>query len=74
MNKKLVFDIAERAGWTFAQVAVGFVVAHQAGWPEQYASVIALGLSIVKGIIASHVGDPNTAATLPASLDPAAKQ
>lgn len=65
MSRKLWVDIAERAGWTFAQALVALFVAHQADLSTEWAPVVAAGLAILKGLLASRVGDKESAATLP---------
>ena len=66
MSRKVLLDITERAGWTFAQAFIALLITHKADWPTQYAAAIALGLSVLKGFIATKIGDRDSAATLPA--------
>jgi hydrogenase/urease accessory protein HupE len=65
MNKKLLLDIAERTGWTAAQAGLGVIITYAAGLPPAYAVPVAGALALLKGYIASHIGEPDSAATLP---------
>lgn len=69
MNKKLVQDIAERSAWTLAQVLVAYGIANQASLPTEYVIYITPLLAVLKGVVAKHFGDPNSA-----SLDPFTKK
>lgn len=64
MNK-LYKDVAERAIWTAAQA---FLAIYAVGGIDELkaaaAAGIAAGLSIVKGFVATKVGDKESAATL----------
>lgn len=78
MKTKLL-DIAERAGWTFIQTAVGLLIAGQVwhavdkvGLAKGAAAAgIAAAFAAVKGSLATLFGNKGTASTLPAALDPA---
>lgn len=69
LSKKFIADLAERAGWTLAEAAVGFAITETSSLDTVYAPVIATALAALKGIIAKHIGKKDTAATLPASVD-----
>lgn len=62
---KLHKDIIERAIWTAAQA---FVAVYTVGGVDQLKSAataaVAAGISVIKGFIATKIGDPNSAATL----------
>jgi hypothetical protein len=68
---RLYADLAERALWTFVQAFIGVLLAGgmldlstgtlRAGAIAGIAAVLAL----IKGVAASRIGDPGTAATLP---------
>lgn len=65
MTKTYLADLAERVAWTAAQAFLSvFTVTDlstaQAGGVAAAAAVLAL----LKGVVAKHVGDPDTAATL----------
>ncbi len=62
MNTKYVKDLAERVFWTAAEAAVAYVSVDQLNIPKVWVPVVATGLAFVKGIIAKHIGDSNTAA------------
>jgi hypothetical protein len=61
MDRKFWFDVAERAGWTLAQAAVGFATVEVAGVDVWWAVPVASGLSVLKGIVAKHVGKSDAA-------------
>lgn len=71
MNSKFVLDLAERAGWTGAEAALGLVVADLANVPVWWAAPVALVAASAKSWVAKHVGRKGTASTLPAAKDPA---
>jgi len=65
MNNKLYKDIAERALWTAAQA---FIAIYTVGGVDEVkcagAAVLAAGISVLKGFIATQVGNPDSASTL----------
>lgn len=65
MSKKLK-DVAERTFWTAAQAGVGYVATHLTGIPTVYTIPIATGLAALKGWIATHIGNPESASTVKA--------
>ncbi|MGW1221472.1 hypothetical protein ACWD6O_13675 [Streptomyces californicus] len=70
--QKLLLDLAERAGWTGAQAALGLAAAELADIPVWWAAPIALLAASAKSWVAGRlVGRPGTASTLPAAKDPA---
>lgn len=71
MKKQLLLDLAERAGWTGAQAALGLAVVELADVPVWWAAPVALALSSAKGWVAGRLGRKGTASTLPAGADPA---
>lgn len=62
---KLHKDILERALWTAAQA---FIAAYTVGGIDQVksaaAAAVAAGISVIKGFVATKIGDPDSAATL----------
>lgn len=69
-SRRLLLDIAERATWTFLQAAAAVIVASQGFGVEVWkAAAVAGALAILKGVLASRVGNDRTAAALPGSLD-----
>lgn len=64
MNK-LQKDILERALWTAAQA---FVAVYTVGGVDELksaaAAAVAAGISVIKGFVATKIGDPESAATL----------
>ncbi|MEU3656511.1 hypothetical protein AB0E67_27620 [Streptomyces sp. NPDC032161] len=71
MQNRLLLDLAERAGWTGAQAALGLLVVELAGLPVWWAAPAALVLASAKGWVAGRLGRKGTASTLPATADPA---
>lgn len=65
MNNKLYKDITERALWTAAQA---FIAIYTVGGVDEIkcagAAALAAGISVLKGFIATQVGDPDSASTL----------
>jgi hypothetical protein len=78
MTKKLFLDLLERAAWTFAQAFLAlFLFTGELDTDIDTAKKAAVAgiaavIALAKGVVASRVGDHGTAATLPASTDPAA--
>ncbi|MFD7429064.1 hypothetical protein ACFV6Z_18755 [Streptomyces sp. NPDC059818] len=73
MGKQLLLDLAERAGWTGAQAALGLAVTELADIPVWWAAPVALALASAKSWIAGRLGRKGTASTLPATVDPASR-
>lgn len=71
MNSKLLLDLAERAGWTGAEAALGLAVVEVAELPVWWAAPVALVAASAKSWVAGRLGRKGTASTLPASKDPA---
>lgn len=76
MTRRLALDIAERAAMTAAQAFLAVILANAAGMTD-VATVraaalagLAAGLSVIKGALASRLGEPGTAALLPAGRTP----
>lgn len=65
MNNKLYKDIAERALWTAAQA---FIAIYTVGGVDEIksatAAAVAAGISVLKGFLATQVGDSSSASTL----------
>ena len=72
MEGKLLFDLAERAGWTGAEASLGLVVVELGDLPVWWAAPVALVAASAKSWVAGRLGRKGTASTLPASKDPAA--
>lgn len=66
-KKRFYFDLIERTVWTFIQALVGTWLALGADLNLDVlkAAAIAAGLAVVKGVAATQIGSPDTAATLP---------
>lgn len=71
MNKLLAkyAKLLERVGWTAAQAGLGLVTVEVLDIPAAWAPIVATALAVVKGIVAKKVGNKDTYALLPASLD-----
>jgi hypothetical protein len=64
MNKKFLVDLAERVGWTAAEAAISVAIVAMTPLQDWWVAPLTAGLSLVKGWIAKHVGDPSSAALL----------
>ncbi|MFG2671349.1 hypothetical protein [Streptomyces sp. NPDC048445] len=71
MQRQLLLDLTERAGWTGAQAALGLAVTELADIPVWWAAPVALALASAKSWVAGRLGRKGTASTLPAAADPA---
>ncbi|MDG9706544.1 hypothetical protein, partial [Streptomyces sp. DH37] len=69
--QKLILDVAERAGWTGAEAALGVLATELADISLWWAAPIGLAIAAAKGWVAGRLGRMGTASTLPASADPA---
>lgn len=67
----LTLATLERVGWTAAEAAIATVGVDSLGVPKAYLPVTATILTMLKVFLASKVGSDQSAATLPASADPA---
>lgn len=73
MNKRIIADIGERFVWTFIQgttstlLLAGFL--GTSAWKAAVVGGLAAVIALVKGMAAVHMGNPATAATLPAALE-----
>lgn len=66
ITKKFLKDLVERALWTAAEAVVAVVTTEVADLDTGvYAPLIATGLAVVKGFIAKHVGNKESASTAP---------
>ncbi len=62
MSKALVFDVLERAAWTAAQAFLAvFVVTDVSTAKAGLVAAAGAALSVVKGFVASQVGEKNAA-------------
>jgi len=69
-SKQFLIKLAERMVWTGLQSAVAFLIVSidSFGIPNMYLPFIAVALAGLKGVVARHVGDPESPATLPAGI------
>lgn len=63
-SKEFWIDVAERAFWTGVQAGIAALIVVFTDIDWQYGVPIASALAVLKGEIARHVGDPESAATL----------
>ncbi len=54
-------DLAERVGWTAAQVVLAGVTVEMLDLPPWAVPVVATVLAMAKGLVARKVGEPETA-------------
>lgn len=67
MSRALLTDAAERIGWTAVQAFAAAVIAAGAfDLASLKVAAVAAGLAALKALVATRVGDRDTAATLPA--------
>lgn len=66
-KRKLLIDIAERAFWTGVQSSLGMLTTALTDIPVQYTIPAAIVLAVIKGGVASHIGDDTSAAAMPGS-------
>ncbi|MGW3110566.1 hypothetical protein [Streptomyces sp. NPDC001091] len=71
MDNKFLLDLAERAGATGAEAALGLAVVELGGLPVWWAAPVALFAASGKAWIASWLGRKGTPSLLPARKDPA---
>ena len=66
LNSTFVKDALERAIWTAAQAFLAvFTVGDMASAKAAGIAAVAAGISVLKSVIATQVGDSSTAAMLP---------
>ena len=66
LNSTFVKDALERAIWTAAQAFLAvFTVGDLASAKAAGIAAVAAGISVLKSVVATQVGDGSTAATLP---------
>lgn len=62
--KKYLKDLAERMFWTGAEAAVAVISVDTADIPKTWVIPIAIALAAIKGVIAKHVGNGDSASTV----------
>ena len=66
LNSTFMKDALERAIWTAAQAFLAvFTVGDMASAKAAGVAAVGAGISVLKSVIATQVGDSSTAATLP---------
>lgn len=70
-NKKLFYlDLLERVVWTFIQAAAGAALDLLVTGEITFRAVAIAGvIALLKGLVATKIGSPNSAATLPSPPD-----
>lgn len=73
MTRRIFYiDLAERLFWTFAQGFAAFwIVTGDIDADTLKAGLVAGALSVAKALLATQIGDPASAATLPSPPDKA---
>ncbi|WP_239382448.1 hypothetical protein [Frankia sp. CIT1] len=64
----LAWDVVERTAWTAIQAVVAVIPVSALGLSPELIPVVGAILAAVKACAARHVGDPHTAAILPARV------
>lgn len=65
MNRVLLLDIVERCAWTFAQAFLAvFAVTDVSSARAAAVAGAAAVLAVLKGVVASRVGDHDSASTI----------
>lgn len=62
LTKEFLLDLVERVFWTALQAALAFLLVVVADWEFEWVPVLTAGLSVLKGMVARHTGNPNSAA------------
>lgn len=60
---RFLADLSERVLWTAVQAGLGIITVESLHVPTAYAALVAAALAIVKGWVARHVGDKDSAST-----------
>lgn len=63
LDPKYLKDLGERVLWTGVEAGLGLVTVEALDIPVAYAALVAAGLAIVKGWVAKHVGNKDSAST-----------
>ncbi len=64
-------DLAERVFWTAVQAGLGLVTVEALHIPTVYVVPVAAALSWLKGQVAKHIGNRNSAALIPGATSEA---
>ena len=67
-SRRFWLDLAERVGWTAAQVVLAGVTVDAFALPSWAVVPAAAFLAVVKGLVARHVGSADSASTLPGDV------
>jgi len=62
-TKQFYVDLGERVLWTAVQAGLSVVTVDQFDLNPIYLPIIAAGLAVLKGYVASYIGNPNSAST-----------
>lgn len=69
-RKQFYADLGERAAWTFVQGALAeWIVTSSLDSVSLQVALVAGAVSVAKSLLATQIGAPNTAATLPVTTD-----
>lgn len=61
-SKLFLKRFAERVLWTAAEAGAAFGLSHVGLFPAEYVPVATVAFSIIKGLAARKIGDPNSPA------------
>lgn len=62
---KFLVDLLERVGWTAAEAGLAVVTTDSLNVPIAWAPLVAAGLALLKGFVAKHIGNGDSASTAP---------
>ena len=66
-TKTFLLDMLERTLWTFAQASAAVLIVEQDWTPDVLKVAVTAGaIAVLKAIVASRIGNEDSAATLPA--------
>lgn len=66
MTRKFALDALERLAWTGAEAAIAQAAVVARDLPPAWVVPIGMAIAAIKAIVARHVGNPDSAATLKA--------
>lgn len=63
--KQWTKDVLERTAWTAAEAGLAYGITEVSSVKASWAIPIAAALAYVKGLVAKHIGNPDSASTVP---------
>ena len=61
ISRKYLLSLGERVAATAAAAGLGYVITQLADMSGPWIPVITVGLTVLKGVLAKYVGDPESA-------------